>query len=254
MKLITFKNIALCAPLVIAFMGCTEDDYKLYDTTQKDSVFFEYRNANDELVDEVSYNFGYDIATVYTVDIPVTLMGVPKDHDRTINVVPVAEGTTMTEGVNYTITGNTIPANAVSGTVHVNLLRDKDPGIRQEEKTLVLTIAENDDLKSVGENSMTITYSDFRVEVRPDWWTTYSCLPVYSFENAQLFFHYFYDKAPKADISIFNEMIEKYGEYFVKASKMQGPMAMYEPFLRNYVLIPMYNENPDISWQKSPLF
>ncbi len=118
----------------------------------------------------------------------------------------------------------------------------------------MLTIAENDDLKSVGENSMTITYSDFRVEVRPDWWTTYSCLPVYSFENAQLFFHYFYDKAPKADISIFNEMIEKYGEYFVKASKMQGPMAMYEPFLRNYVLIPMYNENPDISWQKSPLF
>lgn len=202
----------------------------------------------------MSYNFGYDIATVYTVDIPVTLMGVPKDHDRTINVVPVAEGTTMTEGVNYTITGNTIPANAVSGTVHVNLLRDKDPGIRQEEKTLVLTIAENDDLKSVGENSMTITYSDFRVEVRPDWWTTYSCLPVYSFENAQLFFHYFYDKAPKADISIFNEMIEKYGEYFVKASNMQGPMAMYEPFLRNYVLIPMYNENPDISWQKSPLF
>ena len=57
MKLITIKNIALCAPLALAFMGCTEDDYKLYDTTQKDSVFFEYRNAKDELVDEVSYNF-----------------------------------------------------------------------------------------------------------------------------------------------------------------------------------------------------
>ena len=53
MKLFTIKNIALCAPLALAFIGCTEEDYKLYDTTQKDSVFFEYRNSNNELVDEV---------------------------------------------------------------------------------------------------------------------------------------------------------------------------------------------------------
>lgn len=254
MKLITIKNIVLCAPLALAFIGCTEEDYKLYDTTQKDSVFFEYRNTNNELVDEVSYNFGYDIATVYTVDIPVTLMGVPKEYDRIIDIKVVEEGTTMAEGVNYTITDNVIPANAVNGIVHVNLLRENDPDIRQEAKTLVLTIGENEDLKSVGENSMTVTYSDLRVEIRPSWWTTYSCLPVYSFENAQLFFHYFYERAPKADISVFNEMVAKYGEYFVKASNIMGPMAMYEPFLRNYVLIPMYKEHPELSWQASPVF
>lgn len=255
MKVNSIIHNCLSASLLLAATACTDEDYKLYDTTQKDSVFFEYRNDKNELDDEVSFNFGFDPSDVRTIEIPVTLMGMPKDHDRTISIVPVAEDTDMKEGVNYTITDNVLPANAVGATVKINLLRDKDPEILTKSKTVVLTIAENDDLKSVGENSMKITYSDIRPEDgnTPSWWSRWSPLPVYSFENAQLFFTYFHKEAPKANKDLYEEMVKRYGAYFEKAVSMQGPFAMYDAFLQHYVLIPLYNDHPDIGWQSSPL-
>lgn len=248
------NNIIWCVAAATILPACTEEDYKLYDTTQKDSVFFEYRNDRNELVDRIDYAFNYDIADSHTIEIPITLMGMPKDYDRTVNVTPVAEGTDMVEDVNYTITNNVIAANAVKGTVHVNLLRNLDPDILTGAKELKLTISEGDDLKPVGENSITISYSDIRPDIRPSWYITSTYLPVYSYENAQLFFDYFYRLAPEANLSVFNEMIKAYGDYFVKARQVQGPFTMYENFLRQYVLIPLYNEHPEIEWYNSPLW
>lgn len=252
--------------LMAGLSACTEEDYKLYDTAQKDSVFFEYRDTNGDLIDKVDYQFNYDIATVHTVEVPVTLMGVPKDYDRTIDIVTMtvendddeaADEETpvlkqMVEGVNYTITDNIIRAGAVSGVVRINLLRDRDPEILSEAKTVTFTIGENDDLKSVGDNKITINYSDIRPDIRPEWWTTYSPMPVYSFENAQLFFQYFYEYAPKADINLYNDMIQRYGDYFVHAQFVQGPLAMFSNYIRNFVLIPLYRDHPEIGWQSSP--
>ena len=140
------KHIFLCTGLALAASACSEEDYKLYDTNQKDSVFFEYRNNNDEHVDQLDYAFNFDIATVHTIEIPVTLMGMPKDYERTIQIDVIDEKSDMKEGVNYTITDNIIPANAVNGTVKINLLRDLDPDILSMEKTLAITIGENDEL------------------------------------------------------------------------------------------------------------
>lgn len=246
------KHIILCAALLAGATACTDEDYQVYDTSQKDSVSFNYRNENDELVEGIEYAFNFDTAKSHTIEIPVSLMGVPKDYDRTIEIVPIADDTDMIEGVNYTITNNIIAANAIEGVVYVNLLRDLDPEILEKTKQLRLTIVENDDLKSVGENSMTIIYSDIHPTVRPDWWSTWTVLPEYTYENAQLFFEYFYEYAPKADINLYNELIDAYGDYFVKATNRQGPFAMYESFLRNYVCLPMYREHPDLNWQMSP--
>ncbi|MCM1076175.1 MAG: DUF4843 domain-containing protein [Bacteroides sp.] len=263
-----YAGIALGVLAAVFATSCTEDDYKLYDTTQKDSVFFEYRNTSNELVDEIEYNYNYDIATVHTIEIPVTLMGVPKDYDRTIEVIQLTEPLKkenpiegqdslvyrpMTEGINFTLTDNIIPAGEVGGTIRINLLRDKDPEILTEQKSLILTIGENDDLRSVGENKIIILYSDIRPSVRPDWWPDYRPLPIYSFENAQWFFQYFYDRAPKADINLYNEMISRYGDYFVNAQRVGGPFAYYSDFLRNYVLIPLYKEHPEIGWDETNL-
>ena len=244
------KHIFLCTGLALAASACSEEDYKLYDTNQKDSVFFEYRNNNDEHVDQLDYAFNFDIATVHTIEIPVTLMGMPKDYERTIQIDVIDEKSDMKEGVNYTITDNIIPANAVNGTVKINLLRDLDPDILSMEKTLAITIGENDDLRSVGENSFTITYSDIRPTERPSWWSELSTspMPAYTFENAQLFFQYFYEYAPKADINLFNEMIDTYGDYFVNAADIQGPLAMYSDFIKNFVWLPLYRDHPEIGW------
>ena len=92
-----------------------------------------------------------------------------------------------------------------------------------------------------------------RPKTRPSWWTTYSALPVYSFENAQLFFKYFYELAPVANRDVFDEMIARYGDYFVKATNMQGPLAMYDTFLYKYVIMKMYDDTKDqLEWQAVP--
>ena len=46
MEFKSIKNILLITGLATAASACTEDDYKLYDVSQKDSVFFEIGRAS----------------------------------------------------------------------------------------------------------------------------------------------------------------------------------------------------------------
>ena len=229
---------------LMAFNSCTDEDYPLYNTGQKDSVFFDYMDANNETATSLEYAFNFEIANQHTVELPVTLMGVPKDHDRKITLAPVAAETDMKEGVHYQVEEAVLPANAVKTTVRVNLLRDKDPQLLEKAFKLRLEIQENEDLRSVGQNIFDITYSDIR-PTKPEWWTdanSWDMFPTYTFEGAQIFFEYFYSNCQKANKDMFDEMISKYGEYFVNAKKMLGPGAMYRNFLMLNVLIPMYQD------------
>lgn len=240
------------ATLALTVASC-EQDYMLYDTTQVDSVFFNYVNSKSETDSIISYNFGYDIATQHEVDIPVSLMGIPKSEARKIDIRVMSDQSDMVEGTHFTIARAEIDANKVQDTVKIMLLRDNDPEIQEKEKTLRIQIVENGDLRPTGMKEFTIKYSDIRPTTRPDWWSTYAGLPVYSFENAQLFFKYFYDLMPKGNQDVFNEMISAYGDYFVNAKSLQGPFAMYDAILAKYVCIPMYNDTKDtIEWQSVP--
>lgn len=236
---------------LLAFTAC-EDDLKLYDTGQTDSVFFNYQNDDGDADSTVTYNYGYEITRRHTVNIPVSLMGMPKDEVRNIDLQVVADSTTMVEGVNYTIERHELAANAVTDTVKIVLLRDGDPTILTQSKRLRIRIVANNDLRPTGQNTFDITYSDIRPESQPSWWNDGAVsLPEYSFENAQLFFEYFYRLAPQANKEVFNEMIGRYGDYFTKAARFQGPFSMYDAFLTRYVLIPMYNDTHDtIKWPK----
>ena len=159
---------------VALLTSCSEQEYKLYDTKQTDAVFFDYKNANGDAADSVNYAFNYDIANTHTLELPVTLMGMPADHDRQITIKPVADSTDMVENVNYTIEGAIVPANSVKGTIKVNLLRDKDSEIKTKAKHLVLRIEDGNDLRCVGKNIFRIIYSDIRPTKRPSWWPKYS--------------------------------------------------------------------------------
>lgn len=249
---IIFRSLICGATLMAALTGCTEDDYKVYDTTQKDSVFFEYYNSSNDADSAVTYSYDYDVVSVHTINLPVTLMGVPKDYDRTIALAADPDSTTMREGVHYTIDDNVIRAGAVNGVIRINLLRDNDPLIQEQQFKLRLRVAENEDLRPVGDKAFTIVYSDIRPTLRPSWWLTWSPMPAYSYENAQLFFEYFHRLAPVANKVFYNEIIEAYGEYFNKASSVKGPLTMYESFFKNYVLIPLYKDHPEIEWQDIP--
>ena len=66
-------------------------------------------------------------------------------------------------------------------------------------------------------------------------------------------FRYFYELAPVANRDVFDEMIARYGDYFVKATNMQGPLAMYDTFLYKYVIMKMYDDTKDqLEWQAVP--
>lgn len=249
------KKIYMLATLAVALlMVSCEDDYKLYDTNQTDSVFFNYLNEKQTADSVITYSFDYDIAQSHIIDIPVSLMGIPKAEARRIELEVVKDSTDMVEGVNYTIERAEMAANEVSDTIKIKLLRDKDSEILTKEKKLRIAIVANGALRPTGQNTFTIKYSDIHPD-RPMWWATFNPLPVYTYENAQLFFKYFYELAPKANKAVFDELITKYGDYFIKAKDMEqgGPMAFYDAFLAKYVLIPMYNDTKDvIEWQDVP--
>lgn len=237
-----------------ALSACSENDYKVYDTTQKDSVFFDYINPKQQSDTTLVYNFGYDKSDVHTVTIPVTLMGFPVTHDRHIAVGTVADSTTMVEGTHYEIVEALVPAGEVTGRVVINLLRDRDPEIQSKSFTARFVIGESEDLKSVKNSFFKLTYSDVRPTERPIWWmASWSYhIPVYSYENAQLFFDYFYRLMPEADLETFNKIIDTYGDYFVNATDVLGPFVVYEGVIRNYVCIPLKADYPDMEFYSDP--
>ena len=142
-----FKNLMITTVLTLMVCACSEEDYKLYDTSQKDSVFFEYRNTKNAVDSTVLFVFNYDIATEHVVEIPITLMGMPADHDRKVQLVAVENATDMTEGTNYVIEDAVLPANTVKAKVKVRLLRNLDQRLLTDTLHLQLEIVENEDLK-----------------------------------------------------------------------------------------------------------
>ncbi len=249
------NKTAISQIIAVALLAAScEQDYMLYDTTQTDSVFFDYKNEKETADSVITYAFDFDIAREHTVEIPVSLMGIPKADARKIDIEVVADSTDMVENVNFTVERAELAAGQVSDTVKIKLLRDNDPDILTMEKHLRIAIVANSDLRPTGQDTFTIKYSDIHPD-RPQWWSTFYALPVYSYENAQLFFKYFYELAPKADKAVYAELVDKYGEYFVNAKDMDtgGPMAFYSEFLVRYVLIPMYEDTKDtMEWQKVP--
>lgn len=244
-----WKNIlSLCITLA-AFTACSEEDYKVYDTTQTDNIFFSYFNEKNQADSIISYNFGFDIANEHIVEIPVTLMGMPSEKDRAIGLKAVSDSTEMAEGTHYIIDRALLRAGRIDDTIRVKLLRPDDEKFRTEALRLYLEIEPTSDLSITGQKTFTIMGSDIRVSSRPAWWYDYEKLPEYSFENAQLFFKYFYDLAPKANKDVFDEIINRYGDYFINAKQLQGPFSMYWNFIAKYVLIPLYNDTKDtINW------
>lgn len=242
------------ALLLVAAMAtaCSDTDYKVYDTTQKDSVFYSYINGKGQADSVFDYAFAFNIADHYTVTIPVSVMGSIKDYDRAIDVRVNPDSSDMVEGKNYRIVEANVPAGSTGGVVKIDLLRGLDPRILDGEVKARFIIGENDDLRTVKGSAFTITYSDILPEY-PKWLPTSGTWPVYTYENYQLWFDYFHRLAPEVDIDIYNEIVDTYGAYFEKQeTTVQGPMAMYTNFLRNYVSIPLHADHPEIEFMTNP--
>ena len=254
-------NIMVFGVVAALFASCSENDYKVYDITQKDSVFFDYINNKNESDSVFDFAFNYDSKNYHTLTVPVSVMGSIKSYDRPVRIVIDTDSSTMVEGTHYEIVEASVPAGSTTGQVKFKLLRDLDPKLLSESVKGRFLIGENDDLRTVKGSVFKISFSDIRPDSKPEWWLTYGPFPTYSYENAQLFFEYFYAlpllKESDPDtynkvIDTFNEIIATYGDYFVNATGVRGPWTMYEPFLRNFVCIPLHADHPEVEFMSNP--
>ena len=160
-----WKNIlSLCITLA-AFTACSEEDYKVYDTTQTDNIFFSYFNEKNQADSIISYNFGFDIANEHIVEIPVTLMGMPSEKDRTIGLKAVSDSTEMAEGTHYIIDRALLRAGRIDDTIRVKLLRPDDEKFRTEALRLYLEIEPTSDLSITGQKTFTIMGYECQVDL-----------------------------------------------------------------------------------------
>lgn len=137
MKNLIFK-IAVLAGTVAAFASCS-DTWLMYDTSQKDKLYFKYENY-PSLDQYLSTDFSFALLDESVKEVKktvtVTLLGMPADRDRTFEVRAIHDTTSnyttggvqrelidAVENEDYTIDRLIVPAGSVEGQIDVTLKR-----------------------------------------------------------------------------------------------------------------------------------
>ena len=131
MKNLIFK-IAILAGTVAAFASCS-DTWLMYDTSQKDKLYFKYENY-PSLDQYLSTDFSFALLDESVKEVKktvtVTLLGMPADRDRTFEVRAIHDTTSnyttggvqrelidAVENEDYTIDRLIVPAGSVEGQI-----------------------------------------------------------------------------------------------------------------------------------------
>ncbi len=160
----------LALPLIMAYACSANEDYLLYDTTQKDEL---YIYATEE-TDSVHYNFGYDNITEDTVWVEVRLVGMPKEHNRVFNLEAnndryASETYPAAKAEYYTMPEQfLLKADSVIAKVPIILHRHND--LKTNGAIVTVDIKSSDDLDVNGHSEFTFTFDDF-LPPTPYWWT-----------------------------------------------------------------------------------
>ena len=148
------------------FVGCDENgDDGYYDGIAR--VYFGQETAHHGLGAKPVE------VTVYTVRIPVCVLGSPASRDMVAKVKIDETLTTASESMYNPVPEEvTIPKDSIRGYVEVELLRDQVPSDKDTTFTLALQLEASDDFQLGIEECQVseITFSNYLSE--PDWWYT----------------------------------------------------------------------------------
>lgn len=141
-RLLTFIGASLA--LLFSFQGCKEDDKLMFDDSDP-KVFFNKRYSGT-LVDSVNYSFAFQLKDILTdtIQIPLRIIGLPRNMDRTV-AIALSTGSTAKEGYHFKLENAFIPANASDGVVDVIFFRRS--GLKDSLLTAELKIVSNGDFK-----------------------------------------------------------------------------------------------------------
>lgn len=197
--------LGVIASLLIA---CENEDYPVYNVSQKDGVFLAY----DETTDSVFYNFGFDSKTEYVYGVKIKLLGMPRDYDRTVKLKInsgkyASEEFIAAKEAYYDLPAEfTFPADSVQATIPVKLIRDAE--LENSRAILTFELEDSDDLLVRGHSEFTITFDD-KEPTAPQWWASYKW-GVFTKFKGQLFFKYFWEMEQENKY-LFDKIVARWG-------------------------------------------
>ena len=232
MKNLIFK-IAVLAGTVAAFASCS-DTWLMYDTSQKDKLYFKYENY-PSLDQYLSTDFSFALLDESVKEVKktvtVTLLGMPADRDRTFEVRAIHDTTS-----NYT-TG----------------------GVQTKTASLVLQIAQNEEFEGVPRNVYRFLISDGTAAC-PYWWYYSATQQWYQYTGEFRQDKYrklleLYHGIAESNPTLYASMVEQYGEnidndYYTGLNGQQLRMSMgfmvnrqnpHKMAWLRYVLCPLFD-------------
>jgi hypothetical protein len=142
------RNLFITMCLLIGFTmlvaGCKKSELKGYD--QPDMVYI-YKDYFSTTNDSTIYSFAIKppALTRDTIKIPVRIMGMAKDYDRTVNVAIISDSTTATADQHYELLPTKIKAGEYTGNIPVLVKRSSD--LETAEVKMLLEVKESPDFK-----------------------------------------------------------------------------------------------------------
>lgn len=266
----------LFAALLLLALGSCDDTWIMYDTSQRDHLYFEV-----ETTPNVSFSLLSDTEIDYTI--PIRIMGMPVDRDRTFSLefidalpdekldlygqeVPVVTGR---PGTDYTVGELLLPAGAVEGKVNLTLHRQEV--MKQKYVSIHFRIAETDEFLPLPADSTDIRHMllpEYRLFVSdgdplcPDWWDASNAKDDlfgwmmytgrYYPDKFRRLLDLFWETETTSPV-FYQTCVEKYGRNLDKEGIKSGFFISENPAAwATYVLIPLYQyykqyyaEHPD---------
>lgn len=270
------RNILFSILLLLgagASLTSCKDTWLTYDTSQRDKLYFPIENMKDlnqYISTDVSFALLDESVGELRKTVPVAVMGMVADHDRTFAVRAIHDTTSYftsggiqrelvdaAAGEDYTLGTLVIPAGAVKGEFEVIVKRT--PKLLDKTASLVLQISENDEFEGLPRNVYRILISDgepacplwWRYDANTEWYQYLGIFTSAKYRKLLEFYHGIGDTNP----ALYKTMIQQYGENIDKeeyTTSSGTPAAMTMGFMVRsnnpqklawvrYVLCPMFD-------------
>lgn len=243
-KLNNIINAIAFSILCGGMLACQEEDYKMFDTSQS-GIYF--------TADSMVYSFGVSVLEVTSkiMELPIKIMGMPVDKDRSFKVEVVPEKTTAIADVHYSLpTEFVIQADSVNGVLPLTILRSS---LGEEAWQVAFRLIETGDFTPVT-GMQTVCVASFNNIVSPPEWKNYAgevvwpdyYLGIWDPVKWVKFMEYF--RLMETTVpATYKGMVEMYGPDLENVS--YGWPSEYNYAVTKYILTPLYDffaANPEL--------
>lgn len=226
--------VSITVLLLILLGTSCQQDLQFYDIDQTDGIYFnlvdETSSTDIQFIDSMYVSFGLEGATVMHVDVPLLMLGMPRENSREIAFEIVDSLTTGIEGVNYQVGQAIMEADTVNSTIPVSFFIP--PGEEENDTiyTLTLRLVESENFRPMMNTELKIRYSSLIAQ--PAFWYDYILGP---FTPAVLgkFFEIFRNMENTAP-TLYADIIRDYGYYLDEDNINNNGVYPGEPITQFY--------------------